>query len=73
MLRKVKTEAFQPLSEERDFLHEYDSFYDQSTLEKQLNEFVAMTQDAFEVSDDAEHYTEKLKKKLFSSYTPARN
>lgn len=73
VLRKVKAEAFQPLSEERDFLHEYDSFYDQSTLEKQLNEFVAMTQDAFEASDDAEHYTEKLKKKLFSSYQEGRS
>lgn len=72
-LTRVKTEAFRPLPDDYDFLNDYDNFYNQPTLEKQLNEFVAITQNAFETADDAERYTERLKEKLLSSYQEGKS
>lgn len=72
-LKRVKTEAFKRLSKDYDFLNEYDSFYHQPTLEKQLDEFVEITRDVFDTSDEAERYTEKLKEKLLSSYQKGKS
>lgn len=72
-LKKVKTKAFEPLSEGYDFLAKYDSFYLQPTLASQLNDFVDITKTVFESTDDAERYTEKLKEKLLASYQQGKS
>ncbi|MDB2331057.1 DUF115 domain-containing protein [Alteromonas sp.] len=73
VLAKVKGELFTSLCGDDDFFETYDAFYHQPTLKNQLEEFIGITQNVFESSDDAERYTERLKEKLLSSYQQGKS